>query len=269
MRVIGYLAITCVAAIAMAESVTFVTLDPGVLEQRLRLAHPKVDERYSRLKALFAETGCTDLKEQPVRGSKQPNLICASAGESENATRIVVGAHFDSYGGDGVIDNWTGAILLPSLGQFIREKKRRHEFEFVAFAAEEKGLYGSRAYLKALSPEEKKRIAAVITLDSLGLSPTKCWPNSSTGELISLALAVANAMNLDFRGVNVDAVGTTDSVTFHKAGIPVLSLHSVTQETWPLINSKHDVWNSLKWRDYYDTHRFVSALLSYLDQKLP
>ena len=50
------------------------------------------------------------------------------------------------------------------------------------------------------------------------------------------------------RGVNVDAVGTTDSATFHSAGIPVLSLHSVT---------------------HYDTHWFVSALLTYLDRKLP
>jgi hypothetical protein len=58
-------------------------------------------------------------------------------------------------------------------------------------------------------------------------------------------------------------------MTFHKAGIPVLSLHSVTQETLPLINSPKDVWKSLSWKDYYDTHRFVSALLTYLDEKLP
>ena len=144
MRIFALLAGVFVVSPAMAESITFMTLEPGVLEQRLRLAHPKVDERYSRLKDLFSETGCAGLKEQAVRGSKQPNLICSSPGD-ENAGRIVVGAHYDSYGGDGVIDNWTGAILLPSLGRFIREKKRRHEFEFVAFAAEEKGLYSSRA----------------------------------------------------------------------------------------------------------------------------
>jgi Zn-dependent M28 family amino/carboxypeptidase len=202
-----------------------------------------------------------------VRGSKQPNLICVSG--DENQRRIVVGAHYDSAGGDGVIDNWTGAILLPSLGQFMRERKRRHAFEFVGFAAEEKGLLGSRAYLKALTPDARKQIAAVITLDSLGLSATKCWPNSSSKELLTMAAVLAHSMKLDFAGVNVDAIGSTDSATFHKAGIPVLSLHSVSQETWKIINSKHDVWASLQWRDYYDTHKFVSALLSYLDQKLP
>ena len=49
-------------------------------------------------------------------------------------------------GGEGVIDNWTGSILLPSLFEFIREKPRRHHFQFMGFAAEEKGLLGSEAY---------------------------------------------------------------------------------------------------------------------------
>lgn len=256
------------ASCSSAETVSFRILDEGVLEKRLRLAHPDVTQRYVRLKALFEQTGCNPVREQAVRGSRKPNLICSTPGEG-SLTRIVVGAHYDSAGGDGIVDNWTGAILLPSLAEFMREKKRRHAFEFVGFAAEEKGLLGSRAYLKALTPEEKKQIAAVITLDSLGLSATKFWPNSSTKELVTMGARLASAMQLGFAGVNVDAVGTTDSATFHQAGIPVLSLHSVTQETWKLINSKRDVWSALQWKDYYDTHRFISALLNYLDQKLP
>ena len=86
---------------------------------------------------------------------------------------------------------------------------------------------------------------------------------------MSMAALLANAMKLGLTGVNVDRVGSTDSMTFHKAGIPVLSLHSVTQETWKLINSKKDAWPALSWQDYYDTQRFVSALLVYLDNNLP
>lgn len=201
--------------------------------------------------------------------SKEPNLICSVEGGAPVASRIVVGAHFDHAGGDGVIDNWTGAILLPSLAAFMREKPRRHSFHFVGFAAEEKGLLGSSAYLKSMTREERKQIAAVVTMDSLGLTPTKCWPNSSSKELMGMAAQVAYALKREFAGVNLDAVGRTDSVTFHKADIPVLSLHSVTTETLKLINSPQDVWKSLSWRDYYESHRFISALLVYLDQKLP
>ena len=255
--------------IARPDTVEFKAIKEGVLEGRLQLAHPKIAERYLRLRVLFEKTGCADLREQRAKGSKEPNLICPIEGTGPVPRRIVVGAHYDSAGGNGTIDNWTGAILLPTLAEFMREKPRRHSFHFVGFAAEEKGLLGSRAYLNSIGAEERGQIAAVVTMDSMGLSPTKFWPNSSSKELVALAAQLAGAMRLQFAGVNVDAVGTTDSMTFHKAGLSVLSLHSITQETLPLINSKLDTRKSLSWKDYYDTHRFVSALLAYLDQKLP
>lgn len=263
--VVGILA----AGLGVGETLEFKALTPGVLEERLKLAHPKPAERLQRLRELFAETGCKDVQEQKVKGSKEPNLICAVGTNTPDARKIIVGAHFDSAGGTGVIDNWTGAILLPSLAEFIAEKPRRHSFHFVGFAAEEKGLVGSKAYLKSMTDEERKQIVAVVTMDSLGLTPTKWWPNSSNKELGAMAYMLAKALKLDFAGVNVDGVASTDSWTFHQAGIPTLSLHSVTQATWKTVNSHRDVWKSLSWRDYYDTHRLVSALLIYLDRKLP
>ena len=264
------LALSLAAFAAAGQHLEFMVLKEGVLQDRLRLAHPKNAERYHRLRTLFKQTGCRDhaLHEQPVKGSQEPNLICDVAGAGENPRKIIVGAHFDSVGGDGVIDNWSGAVLLPSLAQFLRRGARRHSFEFVGFAAEEKGLLGSQAYLKSLSKEERKQIAAVISMDSLGLGPAKCWPNGSTKELIMAAAGIAHALHLDFQGVNVERVGTTDSAVFKQARIPVLSLHSVTQNTWTTINSNRDVWAAVSWHDYYDTHRLISALLVYLDQTL-
>jgi hypothetical protein len=151
----------------------------------------------------------------------------------------------------------------------MRQSPRKHSFEFVGFAAEEKGLVGSRAYLKSLTKEDRANIDAVITMDSLGLSPIKCWPNGSTLRLIMVAKAIADGLKIDFSGVNVDRVGSTDSATFKAAKIPVLSLHSVTQETWQTINSRRDVWSAVSWKDYYDAHKLISALLVYLDQTLP
>src|SRR6185369_4145350 len=167
--------------------VEFATLPEGILQERLRLAHPKNEERYRRLKALFAQAGCTDAvrQEQKVGGSKEPNMICRVPGDGEHPRKIIVGAHFDAVGGDGVIDNWSGAILLPTLYDVIGRHPRRHTFEFIGFAAEEKGLLGSRAYVHALPKEERQQIAAVIILDSLGLTPTKCWVHGSTMELVN------------------------------------------------------------------------------------
>ncbi len=259
------------AAVAAGQSLEYMVLKEGVLEQHLRLASPKNDERYRRLESLFDQSGCRGefFHEQAVRGSRQPNLVCGVAGNGESPRRIVVGAHFDCAGGDGVIDNWSGAVLLPSLSEFMRSKPRRHGFEFVGFAGEEKGLLGSRAYLKSIPKPERKQIAAVIAIDSIGLTPAKCWPNGSSRELVAAAAVVARALRVDFGGVNVDAVGTTDSAVFKDAHIPVLSLHSVTQETWPVVNGRKDVWSAVSWKDYYDTYRLISALLVYLDKNLP
>lgn len=234
-----------------------------VLQNRLKLATPKNPERYGRLKALFDESGCRGeaFHEQAVKGSKEPNMICGVAGTGESPRKIVVGAHFDSGGGDGIIDNWSGAVLLPGLSEILRQSPRRHTFEFVGFAAEEKGLLGSRTYLKSIPKSERERIAAVITMDSIGLTPTKYWPNGSTKELAIAAARIAQALKLDFRGLNVDQVGTTDSQIFKDARIPVLSLHSVTQETWGIVNSGKDVWPAVSWKDYFDTYRLISALL--------
>jgi Zn-dependent M28 family amino/carboxypeptidase len=259
------------AAAAAAQPLEFTVLKEGVLQERLKLAHPKNAERYARLKVLFDESGCRgdSFREQAVKGSKEPNVICGVAGSGESPRKIIVGAHFDAVGGDGVIDNWSGAVLLPSLSASLRQRPRRHTFEFVGFAAEEKGLLGSRAYLKSIPKAERAQIAAVITVDSIGLTPTKCWPNGSTKELVTAAAAVAHALKLDFQGVNVEQVGSTDSQTFKDAQIPVLSLHSVTQGTWRTINGSKDVWSAVSWKDYYDTHRLISALLVYLDGTLP
>ncbi len=256
---------------ASAQHVEYSVLKESVLQERLKLASPKNAERCLRLKTLLAESGCQGaaFREQTVKGSREPNLICQTPAAGEQPRTIVVGAHFDAVGGDGVIDNWSGAVLLPSLFEFLATAPRRHNFQFVAFAGEEKGLLGSKAFVQSLSRSDRAQIAAVVTMDSLGLTPTKCWPNGSTKELISAAIQIAHSLDLEFTGVNMDRVATTDSASFMAAHIPVLSLHSVTGDTLRIINGKRDVLSAVSWKDYYDSHRFISALLVYLDQSLP
>ena len=265
------LLILLAATTAYTQSLEFRTLDENVLQTRLRLATGNNAERYRRLKELFAESGCKDgaLTEQKVARSKEPNMICGLPADDGNPRKIIVGAHFDAVGGDGVIDNWSGAVLLPALYEFASKAKRRHAFEFVAFAAEEKGLLGSETFLRSIHKPERQQIAAVIVMDSLGLTPTKCWVHGSTKALAESAAKVATAMKLELHEMNVEGAGTTDSEPFLRAHIPVLCLHSVTQETWRIINGSRDVWSAVSWKDYYDSHKLISALVRYFDETLP
>jgi Zn-dependent M28 family amino/carboxypeptidase len=154
-------------------------------------------------------------------------MICGLPGTGEHPREIIVGAHFDSIGGDGVIDNWSGAVLLPVLFKIVASTHHQHTFEFIAFTGEEKGLLGSRSYVKSVPKLSRNQIAAVIVMDSLGLTPTKCWVNGSTPDLVRSASRVAAALKLGLASVNVDRVGTTDSQPFKDAHIPVLCLHSL------------------------------------------
>jgi hypothetical protein len=256
---------------APAQDLRYHMLPEHVLEHRMRMADPHNPVRFARLKQLFEESGCTGdrLREQKVGGSRQPNLICQMPGTAELPRRIIVGAHFDSVGSDGVIDNWSGAVIVSSLAEIVRRNPPRHTLEFVGFAGEESGLLGSHAYVRSIPKADRKQIAAVLILDSLGLTSTKCWVHGSTPGLVLAARKVATALKLDFQGVDVERVGSTDSEPFKDAKIPVLSLHSVTQETWQVINGPRDIWGALSWKDYYDSYRLIAALVAYLDEELP
>ena len=91
---------------------------------------------------MLVGAGCDggNLKTQKVGGSKEPNVICTLPGETNSL--IIVGAHFDT----------------------VRKTQG---------AAEEKGLYGSRTYVKKLGKEGRARTVAMLNLDVLGLGPTK------------------------------------------------------------------------------------------------
>jgi Peptidase family M28 len=132
-------------------------------------------QREATLKKLFQEAGCDEehLSEQAVKGSKQPNVICVLPGR--NGRALIVGAHFDRVSeGDGVVDNWSAASLLPSLYQSLKTAEREHTYMFVGFA-EEEGEVGSRFYVRQISKEAIATTDAMVNMDTLGLGPTQVW----------------------------------------------------------------------------------------------
>ena len=66
----------------------------------------------------------------------------------------------------------------------------------------------------------------------------------------------------------MERVGTTDSEAFAWLKVPRITFHSVTQETWKLINGPRDQWGAVRMDDYYASYRLVTVFLAYLDWKL-
>ena len=109
------------------DALHYATVRESAVEARLKEFRGDNKQREATLKRLFEEAGCdrAHLSEQPVKGSKQPNVICVLPGKGQRT--IIVGAHFDrGSDGDGVVDNWSGASLLPSLYQSVKSTEREH-----------------------------------------------------------------------------------------------------------------------------------------------
>jgi hypothetical protein len=239
------------------------------IESRLKQFSSSKEERKTTVLRLFQEAGCHDqsLTEQPVDGVRLPNVICTLPGLTDSV--IIVGAHFDlAESGEGVVDNWTGVSLLPSLFESLRIHARHHTFVFVGFTEEEKGLIGSKFYAARLTREQRARTRAMVNLDTLGLSDTKVWASRADPNLLKALFEVAHAMQLPLEIVNADRMGKADSESFAKIKIPSITIHSLTEETLPILHTSRDRWEAVRLDDYLRTCRLIAAYLAFLDHFL-
>jgi hypothetical protein len=263
-----FLLLVWVSTAIAQTTIQFAAVSQDIVEKRLGAYVSKNDQREPAVRQIFEDAGCAGerLTEQRVKGLKAPNLICTLPGATEVV--IVVGAHFDLVeAGDGVIDNWSGASLLPSLYQGIEGVQRRHTFRFVAFSGEEKGQLGSKAYVRELG-NTHEQVIAMVNMDTLGLAEAEVWVNHADSKLVQLMELTAAVVKLPVSGMNVDQVGTTDSEPFREKKIPAITIHSLTSATLPILHSPKDRIAAVRKDEYFRTYRLVLAYLAVLDQKL-
>lgn len=238
---------------------------PAVLQQRLAAGLVRNKDRANTAAKLFADAGCPSEEQKVLRRS---NVICQLAGETSEV--IVVGAHVDFVdAGSGMVDDWSGTALLSSLFENMHEERRKHTFRFIAFNAEELGLLGSQAYVHSLKREEVKQISAFVNLECLGVAPPKVWVRRSDPTLLRNLIRVAAAAHIDLAGVNVDNAGDDDTRSFLSKKVPVISIHSLTPETFGILHSQKDTMAALNPDNYYAAYKLVALYLAYLDSELP
>jgi hypothetical protein len=263
--------LTLLQVLCLAQQVRFPyhALPREIIEQRLRRVSNDNAKREADLRAMFEESGCSGerLSEQEVERKRPPNLACVLAGAT-NST-IVVGAHSDHVkAGQGAVDDWSGAALLPSLLESLQGSLHRHTFVFVGFTEEEQRMVGSRFYVKHLSNAETASIRAMVNLECLGLAPTEVWAHHADRKLLAALLGVAQSTNVQIQAVNVEKVGRDDSEPFVRRKVPTLTIHSLTQDTLRILHSREDQLSAINLDYYYETYRLIAAYLAYLDVAL-
>ena len=256
------------AVYGQEASIRFVPVTRQVVEGRLNKYAGDDARRERTLMGLFAEAGCGEesLSEMPVSGWPLPNVICTLPGDSGRT--IIVGAHYDHVPtGDGVVDNWSGASLLPSLYQALKDEPRRHTYVFVGFSEEERGMVGSKFYVQQMTEAQKDLTDAMVNMDVLGLAPSEDWWSYADRRLRAKLIYIADQLKLPISAVDIAEVGSSDSVEFGAVNIPSITIHSLSQKTWDahILQPRKDAISEIRMDDYYQTYRLVAAYLAYLD----
>ncbi len=268
-RIVAAVVGLVLSASAAAGPIRFEQVKREVIEQRLGEYGGNDQKREATLKQMVAEAGCDEqhVSEQPVKGARLPNVLCVLPGQSSET--IIVGAHYDHISeGEGVVDNWSGASLLPSLYQSLKSEPRQHTYVFIGFCDEEKGEVGSHFYVSKMTKEQVAATDAMVNMDTLGLAPTEVWASHSDKQLTGALVYLAKQMNLPLSAVNVEQVGSTDSVQFAERKIPSITIHSLTQQTWNarILHTSKDKLSAIQLDDYYESYRLIAAYLTFLDQ---
>lgn len=148
---------------------------------------------------------------------------------------VVVGAHYDHVGVDargriacGADDNASGVAAMLEIAEALATAGPRRSAIFCAFAGEEDGLLGSKAFCDDL-PVPKERIVAMINMDMIGRGDAGEVAVLGIPQNPALEKVIARARKLKPSGLREvvmrqgeELFQRSDHFSFHEIGIPVL-----------------------------------------------
>jgi len=169
----------------------------------------------------------------PVHPGRSQNVIAEPAGFAPATPHLVVGAHLDTVPqAPGAEDNASGVGVLLASARAAAERRTRLPVVFVAFGAEEpRGPgddahhFGSRAYVAAMTPDQRRAVRGMISLDRVGVGARVPVGSAGDGDPVQRGLLAAA------RRAGVPTVAETDQRSsdhwsFVREGLPGARLGS-------------------------------------------
>lgn len=148
------------------------------------------------------------------------NVVATKRGIARPEDIVVVGGHYDSVpGSPGANDNASGTAAVLEAARALAAIPTPRTVQFVLFAAEELGLYGSAAFVA----EHRQGVVAMVNLDMVGWGERLMVGNGGRDDaIVELALQAAQEAGIQVRRFRASA---SDHTSFERAGIPALFLH--------------------------------------------
>ena len=251
---------------------------PSVYKYLRPLGIPVVfitDDEASWLK----EAGKVDIH---VHLSQQAMLGQNVAGFHDNDAEktIVIGAHYDHLGfgeegslhagekaiHNGADDNASGTAGLMELARFLTKSElKNNNYLFIAFSGEEKGLLGSKAFVKSGTyPMDK--VNYMINMDMIGrLSEDKKLVINGVGTSPELKSAIESLTCYGFDIKTTESgVGPSDHTSFYLEDIPVLHFFSGTHKDY---HKPSDDADKVNYEGMTEIIAYIESLIASLDAK--
>lgn len=169
----------------------------------------------------------------PVPAGRSANVVATPAGFDPAEPHLVVGAHLDTVPqAPGAEDNASGVGVLLAVAEAAADRTTRLPTVFVAFGAEEpRGPtdddhhYGSRRYVAALRPVERRGVRAMVSLDRVGVGDRVPVGSAGDSDPVQRALLAA-ARRAGAATVAEGGQRSSDHWSFVRAGLPGARLGS-------------------------------------------
>lgn len=235
------------------------------MKNDMALAPCKDKERLEAVKNLFIKMGAGVDEINIEKHKNVENLTVTLKGKSNEI--VVVGAHYDKTDdGCGVIDNWSGIVILANLYRSMKDFTTAKTYIFAAFGKEEKGLIGSGAMADAIPKNERINYCAMVNFDSFGLSIPQALSNISDTSLMNLAAGVSEEMKIPFARAGIE-MASSDSQSFRERKIPAITLHGLNNKWQDYLHNSRDKIDNLNLQSVYIGYRHGLIFLSKIENK--
>lgn len=163
------------------------------------------------------------VRQTPVTRTSR-NVVARIEGSDRADEILTLTAHYDSVpAGPGAYDNMSGGAIIMELCRYFKTRQPRRTMEFIWFGAEEKGLLGSRDYVR-VHEEELSRHQFNMNVDLAGqLVGGTVIGVTGDSAICQMITYMAREIGLGMSTRN--QIWGSDSNTFAWKGIPAMTLN--------------------------------------------
>ncbi len=170
------------------------------------------------------------------------NVVASLPGKRDEW--IILTAHYDSTSlSNGAYDNMTGCAGLLGVMEALKNTERNYGLRFVFCGSEERGLLGSKAYVRDHKDEIEKTVLN-INLDMIGTIMGKMIARVSAEDRLTGYLSYMGA-ELGFPVAAKTGVYSSDSTPFADSGVPAVSLARIAGGNVAPIHCRYDTLDVL------------------------